>query len=53
MSIHTGSREEPLRWGDSAVGGFPDLRQLSSAMPTCSKWRWGVEDNNYYVVVAI
>ncbi|MEH2078950.1 MAG: hypothetical protein V7K89_02720 [Nostoc sp.] len=24
---------EPVRWGDSAVGGFPDLRRLSSAMP--------------------
>ncbi|MBD2594446.1 hypothetical protein H6G74_08905 [Nostoc spongiaeforme FACHB-130] len=30
------SAEEPLRWGDSAVGGFPDLRRLSSALPTPS-----------------
>ncbi|MFN6571376.1 hypothetical protein [Dendronalium sp. ChiSLP03b] len=24
---------EPVRWGDSAVGGFPDLKRLSSAKP--------------------
>ncbi|MBD2446672.1 hypothetical protein H6G76_05725 [Nostoc sp. FACHB-152] len=25
---------EPVRWGDSAVGGFADLKRLSSGFPT-------------------
>ncbi|MCC5656813.1 hypothetical protein LC608_07395 [Nostoc sp. XA010] len=29
-----GSQKEPVRWGGSALGGFPDLKQLLSALPT-------------------
>ncbi|MBD2250068.1 hypothetical protein [Nostoc parmelioides] len=30
---------EAVRWGDSAVGGFADLKRLSSGSPTCSNCR--------------
>ncbi|WP_218653143.1 hypothetical protein [Nostoc sp. TCL26-01] len=30
---------KPLRWGDTALWGFPPLKQVSAGFPTCSKWR--------------
>ncbi|MEH2463255.1 hypothetical protein [Nostoc sp.] len=30
-------KELPVRWGDTALRGFPALKQVSSGSPTCSR----------------